>query len=109
MAYYQKHVFFCNNQRDDGRRCCANHNALELRNYMKQCLKDLSMSGYGKHRVNLAGCMGRCKQGPVMVVYPEGTWYSYKTIQDIDEIIQSHLIEGKIVERLMLPNELVNN
>jgi (2Fe-2S) ferredoxin len=55
-------------------------------------------------RVNKAGCLDRCAGGPVAVVYPEGVWYSFIDNQDIDEIIDSHLKKGQIVERLVLPD-----
>ena len=60
------------------------------------------MSGAGKIRVNQALCLDRCEQGPVCVVYPEGTWYTYVDESDVDEIIESHLINGKSVERLKI-------
>ena len=53
-------------------------------------------------RVNQAGCLDRCAGGPVLVVYPEAVWYTYVDKQDIDEIISSHLQQGKVVERLQL-------
>ena len=53
-------------------------------------------------RVNRAGCLDRCDFGPVIVIYPEGTWYTYLDEEDIDEIIQSHLIKGVLVERLRI-------
>ncbi|RAG25725.1 (2Fe-2S) ferredoxin domain-containing protein, partial [Burkholderia multivorans] len=58
--------------------------------------------GAGKVRINKAGCLDRCEEGPVMVVYPEGTWYTYVDKADIDEIVESHLRDGKIVERLKI-------
>lgn len=102
MAYYTKHIFFCTNQKSQNRACCANHQADDMRNYMKRQLKNSKRHGAGKCRVNLAGCMGRCQQGPVLVVYPEGVWYSYSSIKDIDEIIEKHIMKGIIVERLLL-------
>ena len=63
MTYYQKHIFFCNNERENGKKCCAQDDADILRSYMKRRLKELKVSGAGKHRVNLAGCMGRCSEG----------------------------------------------
>jgi len=59
--------------------------------------------GLGEMRVNSAGCLDRCDLGPVMVVYPEGVWYNYRTREDVDEIVESHLKGGKPVERLRLP------
>ena len=48
------------------------------------------MSGPGKIRVNKSLCLDRCEEGPICVVYPEGTWYTYVDESDIDEIIESH-------------------
>jgi (2Fe-2S) ferredoxin len=102
MAYYRYHVFFCVNRREDGRACCANHQAQEVRDYAKQRIKALGLDGAGGVRINTAGCMDRCEEGPVMVIYPEGTWYTYVDKEDIDEIIDQHLEHGHIVERLRM-------
>lgn len=63
-------------------------------------------SGPGQVRVNKAGCLDRCAAGPVLVVYPEAVWYSYVDVHDIDEIVQSHLQNGQVVERLLTPPHL---
>lgn len=102
MPYYQHHVFFCCNQRDDGQACCAQHDARGQRDYMKKRLKELGLHGEGQMRVNIAGCLGRCTEGPVIVVYPEETWYTYVDREDIDEIIESHLQNNTPVERLKI-------
>ncbi len=102
-GYYRYHLFFCVNQRDDGTPCCAEHGARRVRDYAKERLKALGLHAPGEIRVNKAGCMGRCDQGPVLVVYPEGVWYTYVDEEDIDEIIEQHLRQGRVVERLRLP------
>ena len=66
-------------------------------------VKQAGLSGVGQVRVNKAGCLDRCAGGPVAVVYPEAVWYSFIDNDDIDEIVESHLKNGKIVERLVLP------
>ncbi len=101
MPYYQRHAFFCTNQRE-GKACCQDHDAAAMRAYAKERIKALKISGAGKVRVNSAGCLGRCDEGPTVVVYPEGIWYRYACREDIDEIIESHLLRGKVVERLRL-------
>ena len=53
--------------------------------------------------MNKAGCLDRCAGGPVAVVYPEGTWYTFVDQADIDEIVDRHLALGEVVERLVLP------
>lgn len=102
--YYQHHVFFCLNQREPGaeRPCCANCNAKAMFDHAKQRVRALGLAGPGKVRINKAGCLDRCEEGPTIVVYPEGVWYTYVDESDIDEIIDSHLASGKVVERLLL-------
>lgn len=102
--FYQHHVFFCINQRDDGRASCNDCGALAAQKYAKKRIKELNLSGPGRIRINQAGCLDRCDLGPVLVVYPEETWYTYVDNNDIDEIIDSHLVQGKIVQRLLLPS-----
>jgi len=102
VSHYKYHVFFCTNQREDGRQCCEQCNASEIRAYAKSKIKALGLSGEGKVRINTAGCLDRCELGPVLVVYPEETWYSYLDREDIDEIIEKHLKAGEIVERLLI-------
>ena len=69
-------------------------------------VKQAGLAGPGQVRVNKAGCLDRCAAGPVAVVYPEGTWYSYVDNSDIEEIVESHLKNGQVVERLLVPAEL---
>lgn len=100
--YYQYHVFFCTNRREGGEQCCEQYNASEIRAYAKQRIKELGLNGKGRVRINTAGCLDRCSQGPVMVVYPEETWYTYVDREDIDEILEEHLQNGRIVKRLQI-------
>ena len=102
MSYFKRHVFFCLNERDDGSACCARHNAAEMQAYAKQRVKQLGLAGPGKVRVNKSGCLDRCDEGPVVVVYPDGVWYTYVDQHDIDEIIDSHVLHGRVVERLKI-------
>ena len=102
MSYYRYHVFFCTNQREDGSDCCQRFDARALRDYAKQRSKELGLAGEGGVRINTAGCLDRCAEGPVMVVYPEATWYTYLDRADLDEIIDEHLLHGRIVERLRI-------
>lgn len=106
MSYYQRHIFFCLNQRSNGDACCAQHDAQAAFDRCKQQVKAAGLAGPGAVRVNKAGCLDRCAGGPVAVVYPEAVWYTYVDQEDIDEIVRSHLQEGRPVERLMLPAEV---
>ena len=105
MSFYNYHVFFCTNQRaeDAIRPCCAAVGSDTVRLYAKKRIKELDLLGEGKIRINSSGCLDRCELGPVMVVYPEETWYNYLDESDVDEIIDSHLLKGQVVERLLLP------
>ena len=102
MSYYQRHIFFCLNQRDNGENACLQHNAQGGFDRCKSRVKAEGLMGPGGVRVNKAGCLDRCAGGPVAVVYPEAVWYSYIDDEDIDEIVESHLKNGKVVERLLL-------
>ena len=104
MSYYQHHVFFCTNDRgaDSERPSCNQCGSTALREYAKERVKGLGRAGPGGIRINSAGCLDRCEEGPVCVVYPEGTWYTYVDESDVDEIIDSHLLGGKPVERLKI-------
>jgi (2Fe-2S) ferredoxin len=99
--YFTSHIFCCTNQREAGhpRGCCKDKGSEPLRDYMKERCKALNLP---QTRINSAGCLDRCELGPVMVIYPEGTWYNYQSKEDIDEIIDTHLVGGGIVERLEL-------
>ncbi len=102
-SYYARHIFFCLNQRAAGESCCANFQAQAAFDHCKAQVKAQGLAGPGKVRVNKAGCLDRCAAGPVAVVYPEGVWYSYVDTHDIDEIVESHLKNGQVVERLLTP------
>ena len=103
MSYYTRHVFFCCNQREGGERAsCNGKGASAMRDYAKQRVKELGLAGRGKVRINQAGCLDRCEEGPCIVVYPEATWYTYVDEHDIDEIVEEHLQNGRVVERLKI-------
>ncbi|MDY7576945.1 (2Fe-2S) ferredoxin domain-containing protein [Herbaspirillum sp. RTI4] len=101
--FYQHHVFFCINERPPGERtCCAHKGAEQALSHAKKRIKQLELNGEGKVRINRAGCLERCEEGPAIVIYPQGTWYTYVDNQDIDDIIDTHIVGGQIVERLKI-------
>jgi len=104
MSFYQRHVFFCCNQRDASadRPSCNAKGASQMRDYAKGRVKALGLAGEGKVRINQAGCLDRCEEGPCIVVYPDAVWYTYVDQADIDEIIEEHVKNGRIVERLRM-------
>ncbi len=106
MSYYERHVFFCLNRRDNGEASCADHGPDVGFDRCKARVKAAGLAGKGGVRVNRAGCLDRCAGGPVMVVYPEAVWYTYVDQDDIDEIVEEHLGHGRVVERLVLPDNV---
>ncbi len=100
-AYYRLHVFLCTNRRPDGhpRGSCAAKGSEALRDYLKARAKELGLADV---RINSAGCLDRCELGPTMVVYPEGVWYQFQTTQDVDDILEMHLVRGGRATRLLL-------
>jgi (2Fe-2S) ferredoxin len=105
-SYYGRHIFFCLNERKNGEDSCARHKAQEGFDHCKAKVKEAGLAGVGKVRVNKAGCLDRCAGGPVAVVYPEAVWYTFVDNDDIDEIVESHLHKGVVVERLLLPSDV---
>ncbi|MEJ7136831.1 (2Fe-2S) ferredoxin domain-containing protein [Amphibiibacter pelophylacis] len=106
MNYFERHIFFCTNQRDNGERACAQFDANALLETCKVAVKTGDLAGPGKVRVSKAGCLGRCAGGPVAVVYPESTWYSFVDRDDVLEVVEEHLRHGRVVERLVLPDSV---
>ena len=106
MSYYKHHLFFCLNERTNGEACCASQGAQAAFDHCKTRVKAEDLAGPGGVRVNKAGCLDRCAAGPVAVVYPEAVWYTYVDQNDIDEIVESHLKNGQVVERLLTPVHL---
>ena len=104
MSYYQRHIFFCLNNRESGENSCAQHGAQQGFNHCKARIRGLDMASVV--RVNKAGCLDRCAGGPVAVVYPDAVWYTYVDQSDIDEIVDKHLVHGEVVERLLLPDNV---
>ena len=105
MSYYQHHIFFCLNERAT-EACCAGQGAQAAFDHCKSRIKAEGLNGPGGVRVNKAGYLDRCAGGPVAVVYPDETWYTFVDASDVDEIINSHLKNGKPVERLRLPADV---
>ena len=102
MSYFKQHVFICCNQRANNDPCCNAHGATAMFDYAKARVAELKLNEPGMVRINKAGCLGRCLEGPVMVIYPEAVWYQFVDQADIDEIIESHLINGVPVDRLRI-------
>jgi (2Fe-2S) ferredoxin len=99
---YDVHIFVCSNQRTGSDRLsCGEAHGLELVGEFKKQTKSVPNL---KIRANKSGCLGICDFGPTVVIYPEGVFYVGVKVDDVKEIVQSHLIEGKPVKRLLLPH-----
>ncbi|AHJ64369.1 Ferredoxin, 2Fe-2s [Granulibacter bethesdensis CGDNIH4] len=107
--YFDIHLFVCCNRRPDDhpRGSCAAKGSEKLRDYMKARAKEMSLAGLTMPslRINTAGCLDRCEQGPCLVIYPEGIWYTISSIEDVDQILMRHVSQGERVPELMLPAE----
>lgn len=101
MTHYKHHIFCCTNRREPGskRGCCAEKNAEELRAYMKAKAKEMQVDGL---RVNNAGCLDRCEEGPCIVVYPQGTWYRCTNKAEVDAVLLA-IKNGQVAKELELP------
>ncbi len=109
MPKFERHLFICCNQRDPGhpRGCCDPKAQAQLQFQFKQ---KLALRGLKKRvRANMSGCLDQCEHGPTVVVYPDAVWYGRVTSADVDEIIESHIINGKPVERLLIADDCLNS
>ncbi|HEX9250913.1 MAG TPA: (2Fe-2S) ferredoxin domain-containing protein [Ignavibacteriaceae bacterium] len=108
MKRYNKHIFICENKRPEGhpRGCCSEKGSVEIREYFKLRVKELGLNS--EVRANAAGCLDACEFGVSVVVYPEQIWYGAVTKNDVDEIIQSHIINNNPVERLKITHPRYN-
>ncbi len=108
MAKFERHLFVCTNQRDPTapRGSCTSDGKGELHKLFKE---KIGAAGLGTAvRANKAGCLEQCEHGPVVVVYPEQVWYGFVQPADVDEIVREHVIGGRPVERLVLPDACLN-
>jgi len=108
MKRFEKHIFVCENKRPDGhpRGCCSDKGSLELRQQFKKRLKELGLNT--QIRANASGCLDACEFGANIVIYPEQIWYGGVTLDDVEEIIQEHLLNNQPVERLMIKDKKFN-
>ena len=102
MPRFRKHIFICNNKRseDDSRGSCSEKNSGSLIDYAKKRIHELGLKG--EIRVNKAGCLDACAYGPAMVIYPDDTWYSPKTKNDIEIILEKNIQSDKRAEELVI-------
>jgi len=104
MPKFQRHIFTCINERPAGnpKGCCASKGGAAVAAELKKRLYDRGLKRIV--RANKSYCLDQCANGIAMVVYPEAVWYGGVTIADLDEIIEEHIIGGRPVERLVIPD-----
>lgn len=103
MTFYSKHMFFCINQKDNGRKCCQDNDANSAVDFAKEMAKNLGIIGGNRGvRISSSGCLGRCGKGPSIVIYPDNVWYSYSSLEDVKKIITDHLVNNKVVTELLM-------
>ncbi len=109
MPKVQKHIFICQNQRpmDHPRGSCDPTASGELQKHFKKVLAEHGIRG-DVVRANKSGCLEQCEHGPTVVVYPDAVWYGRVQQADVEEIVTSHIVGGKPVERLIIPDECLN-
>lgn len=104
MTYYQKHIFFCCNEKAAGKKCCATAEPELMAQHATLLLKAEDQWGEGKIRVSRSACLGRCASGPCLVVYPQGDWYTYRDSSDIDTIINA-ILTGETADGLRMDDK----
>ncbi len=98
---FEKHLFVCTNQRTGSdKRSCGEQHGLDLTAAFKKSIKEKNLDM--PIRAQRAGCLGICDFRPTVAVYPEGVFYVNVQLSDVEEIVQSHIVENKVVERLLL-------
>ena len=102
MPRYERHVFVCTNERDPSnpKGCCSSKGSVDIRSRLKRLAFEAGLRG--KIRINSAGCLDQCSHGTTIVIYPEAVWYGLVTAEDVDEIFNEHVLNGRPVERLRL-------
>ena len=108
MKRFDKHIFVCENKRPEGhpKGCCTDKGSSEIKELFKKRLKELGLSS--TVRANTAGCLDACEFGITVVVYPEQIWYGKVSINDVEEILQEHIINNRSVERLKIKDQRFN-
>jgi (2Fe-2S) ferredoxin len=101
MPHFERHIFVCTNERasDHPRGSCKAKGSEAVREELKHAIKQHGLKGIV--RPNSAGCLDQCEHGVSVVVYPEQVWYGGVTVGDVKELVEEHVINGRVVKRLL--------
>jgi (2Fe-2S) ferredoxin len=104
MGRYERHIFVCTNERPAGhpRGCCAEKNGAGIRDALKEEIARRRLASVV--RANACGCLDACEYGATVVIYPDGIWYGHVTAEDVPEIIDRTIINGEVIQRLLIPD-----
>ncbi|MES2560360.1 MAG: (2Fe-2S) ferredoxin domain-containing protein [Bacteroidota bacterium] len=97
---FEKHIFICANQKAEGKACCGVENGMALVEKFREVLAEKGLKG--KVRAQRSGCLDACTKGPALVIYPDGTYYGAVTPDDVERIVNEHIIGNTIVKELEL-------
>ena len=109
MAAFTHHLFVCCNQRSPGHRrgCCDPDGSASLRTALKA---EIQKRGLKPHvRANSAGCLDQCEHGPTLAIYPQGIFYGNVTPEDVSRIVETTLIQGIVLQDLVINEDCLNN
>ncbi len=108
MPAFERHVFVCTNTREPGhpRGCCSAKQSGVIREMLKAEIEKRGLKR--RIRINQSGCLDQCEHGVTIVVYPEAVWYGFVRVEDVPDLVEQHLVGGRPVERLRLPDGCVN-
>lgn len=104
MGFYKNHLFICNNLKENSKKCCGMYDTATILAYTKQRAKELNLNKETKFRISGSGCLGRCADGPLLVIYPQGIWCTYRDQHDIDTILASIAADKPIPTELIISN-----
>jgi (2Fe-2S) ferredoxin len=97
---YEKHIFVCANQKAEGKKCCGEAFGMEAVQHLRSRIKQANLQV--EIRAQKAGCLDVCQHGPALVIYPEGTFYGSLTMENLDQIFDSHILKGEKIKSLEL-------